>query len=100
MEKSFNFNNVKKRVFPVTMKNGKKYLVKMPEKETFQKLLDLKKSDESRVMEDLYKSVAAVISNNKQGKKVSPEELRGYSLEEIMEFIKGYVEFVKGTQES
>lgn len=98
MAKGFNFNKVQRRYYPVTLKDGKTYLVAMPEKRTFEKLQSLDTSDDADVMQELRKCVAEIISNNKQGKRVKPKEFIDYSLDEIMQFIHGYVDFIKGLE--
>ena len=70
MAKGYNFNKVQRRYYPVTLKDGKTYLVAMPEKRTFEKLQSLDTSDDADVMQELRKCVAEIISNNKQGRRV------------------------------
>ncbi len=96
MAKGFNFNKVQRKYYNVTLKNGKTYLVAMPEKATFETLLELKETAVEDVIDDLYKCVAEIISNNKQGYRVTVEEINTYSFDEIMQFIAGYTEFIKG----
>lgn len=98
MAKGFNFNKVQRRYYPVTLKDGKTHLVAMPEKRTFEKLQSLDTSDDADVMQELRKCVAEIISNNKQGRRVKPKEFIDYSLDEIMQFIHGYVDFIKGLE--
>ena len=49
-------------------------------------------------MQELRKCVAEIISNNKQGRRVKQKEFIDYSLDEIMQFIHGYVDFIKGLE--
>ena len=100
MANSFSFNKIKRKYFNVQLKNNKTYLVQMPEKGTFERLIELKNTvGEEDSVRELYNCVAMMISNNKQGYKVTAKDIAGYTIEEIMEFIKAYMGFVKGITE-
>lgn len=98
MAKSFNFNKLQRKYFNTTLKNGKTYMVCMPEKATFESLYGIKKMDanDGDAVNEVYKCVADIISNNKQGYKVTADDLKDYNFGEIMEYLNAYTDFVKG----
>ncbi len=101
MAKSFNFNKVPRKYFSTTLKNGKTYLVAMPKKDTFEALYEIKQVDaEDRdAVESIYETVAQIVSNNKQGYKVTTEDLKDYDFDEIKQYLEAYTDFVKGLPE-
>lgn len=96
MVNGFNFNKVQRRYFNVTLKNGKTYLVAMPEKATFETLVALESAAVEDVIDDLYECVAKIISNNKQGYRVKMDDIKEYNFDEIMQFIGAYTDFIQG----
>ena len=94
MAKVFNFNKIQRKYFNVTLKNGKTYLVQMPTKQTFESLTSMQEVKEEN-FDVLYEAVADMLSNNKQGYKVTKNDLEDYSVEDLIAFINAYVDFIK-----
>lgn len=82
------------------MKEGKKLLVKMPMKKTFEKISTMQDIDEDTDaalgIEAMAELVAEILSNNMQGQIVDKDYVNeNYDLEEMQLFIQEYFNFVK-----
>lgn len=103
---SFNFNKIKRTFFNVTLKDGTVLQVKMPTKNTFEKIRALNRLQEDKnaeigdVMDTMAGVMADCLSNNMNGVKVGAEMIaEEYDIEEMMAFIGEYYEkFVGGIQ--
>lgn len=102
---SFDFNKIDRSIFKVTMKDGKKLLVKMPMKKTFEKIAKIEEANaEEMTAEDaldiLGEFCSEILSNNLQKTKVSTKYITdNYNLEEMRELIASYMKFTKGVKE-
>ena len=86
--------------------------VGMPKKKVFHALLDMqdikdekdsaqtkkeKSEADRRIIDEMYRLVAKVLSNNLDGEKITTEWAEEqFSSEELKEFLEMYVKFVKG----
>lgn len=101
---SFDFNKIKRTFFNVTLKDGKKLIVKMPMKKTFEKMtvikdIDVNEMDPGDVIDTIGSLCAEILSNNMNTKKVTTEYVvENYDIEEMKAFIEGYYEFVGGVK--
>lgn len=103
---SFNFNQINRSFFNITMKNGKKLQVKMPKKSTFSKVTALQamKDDENTTVDDVMDTFAGIVaeclSNNLNNEHISAEEIAAdYDIEEMKVFIAEYYDnFIGGLQ--
>ena len=103
---SFNFNKIKRSFFNVTLKDGKQIQVKMPTKNTFEKVraLSALQQDENADVDDVIDTMAGVmadcLNNNLNDFKINQEEIAAeYDIEEMTAFIADYYEkFVGGIQ--
>ena len=102
---SFDFNNIKRSFFNVTLKDGRVLQVKMPKKKTFEKLGALQNIDENDVeIDDILDTFGALcaesLSNNLSGEVVTTEFMtENYDIEEMTEFVKQFYVFVGGVAE-
>lgn len=94
---SFNFNKIKRTFFNVTLKDGTVLQVKMPTKNTFEKVQALNRlqQDENADIGDVIDTMAGVmadcLSNNLNNQKITAEQIaEEYDIEEITEFIGEY----------
>lgn len=103
---AFNFNKIKRTFFNVTLKDGTTLQVKMPTKNTFEKVrvLNQLQQEESAEIGDVLDTLAGVmadcLSNNLNKIDVSEEQIAAdYDIEEMIAFISEYYEkFVGGLQ--
>ena len=103
---SFNFNNIKRTFFNVTLKDGTALQVKLRTMNTFGKFLALRtllvdeNADIGDVMDTMAGVMADCLSNNLNGVKIDQEQIAAeYDIEEITAFIGDYYEkFVGGIQ--
>lgn len=105
MNMSFSFNKVKRSFFTVELKtpdgeNGKKLIVKMPKKKTFEKINAIGDTD-NMSMDDAFDTmggiVSEILSNNMSGERVSTEYVtENYDIEEMYAFIDNFMDFVNG----
>lgn len=103
---SFNFNKIKRTFFNVTLKDGQEVQVKMPTKNTFEKVkaLTALQQDDDASVDDVIDTMAGVmadcLNNNLNGYKVDPDTIAAeYDIEEMTAFIADYYEkFVGGIQ--
>ena len=105
MNMSFSFNKVKRSFFTVELKapegeNGKRLIVKMPKKKTFEKINAIG-NIEDMTMDDAFDTlggiVSEILSNNMAGERVSSEYVtENYDIEEMSEFIDNFMNFVNG----
>lgn len=96
---SFDFNKFKKSFFTVDLKDGRKIVVKMPMKKTFEKITSLgeietEKMSAEDAMDILGRLCAEILSNNMNKEKVTGKYMtENYDMEEMSEFISKYYEF-------
>ena len=105
MNKSFSFNKFKRSFFTVELKapegeDGKKLVVKMPKKKTFEKLntigsLAKEDIDVNGAFDVMGGLMAEILSNNITGEKVSMDYItENYDIEEMYTFIDEFMDFV------
>lgn len=98
---SFSFNKMKRSFFTVELKDGRKLVVKMPKKSTFEKMsaleeLDTENTTVNDVMDTLGGVVAEFLSNNMNGERITADEItEDYDIEEMHELIEQYVAFTR-----
>lgn len=99
--RTFNFGKMKRSFFYITLKDGKGLVVNMPKKSTFEEMQKIGELNESELEDkDVYETLlglmAEILSNNKNKEKVTVSYLEksDYDVEEIIEFINAYSEFV------
>lgn len=106
-----NFQKAKRNYMVLTFEE-KTILVGMPKKKIFDMLLNMKeymkgdgepdkeieKEDRSReIIDDMYKLIAMILSNNMAGEQISVEWVEEQmEFGEIKEFLELYVKFCKG----
>ena len=105
VNKSFSFNKFKRSFFTVELKapegeDGKKLVVKMPKKKTFEKLntigsLAEEDIDVNGAFDVMGGLMAEILSNNITGEKVSMDYItENYDIEEMYTFIDEFMDFV------
>ena len=104
----FNCNKIKRTFWPFTMKDkiedgkivekGKEIVVRMPQKGVFEAIKALDGlGEDTQTIEDanaIYILLAAVLSNNMGGVKITAEDLADYDIEECTAILNAYMEFV------
>ena len=103
---SFDFNKIKRTFFNVTLKDGRKLVVKMPMKKTFEKISSLQEVDENEMsMDDALDTLgglcAEILSNNMTSEKVDTKYMTdNYDIEEMQLFIESYYNFAAGVKDN
>lgn len=103
---SFDFNKIQRSFFTVMLKDERKLVVKMPMKKTFEKITAIQEMDTEAMttddaMDTLGGIVAEALSNNMNKEKVSTKFITdNYDIEEMTEFIGGFMEFVNGAKKN
>lgn len=103
---TFNFNKVKRSFMTVTLKDGRKLIVKMPMKKTFEKITALQEVDvDSMSIDDAMDTLgglcAEILSHNMTGERVTAKEITDdYDTEEMEALIDAYMEFTTGVKEN
>jgi len=94
---SFDFSNIQKSKFNVTLKDGRQLIVCMPKKKTFEKvkiLQTMQENDDADVDDAMFTFagiIADALSNNINGETITAAEIADqYDLEEMKEFIVVY----------
>ncbi len=100
---SFDFNKIKRTFFNVTLKDGRKLVVKMPMKKTFEKVSALQEMNDETNIDDALDTIgglcAEILSHNMTGEKVTGEFMTdNYDLEEMQIFIEEYYNFTAGVK--
>ena len=100
---SFDFNKIKRSFFNVTLKDGRKLVVKMPMKKTFEKVSALQEIDDTATIDDALDTFgglcAEILSHNMTSEKVTEKYMTdNYDLEEMQVFIEEYYNFVAGVK--
>lgn len=103
--KSFSFNKFERSYFNVELKDGSEVFVKMPQKKTFERLVQVKAIDADTPFDKQLTALAGlcadIMSNNKTDKKVAADFLaKNYDFEELYAFMEAYVDFVRGAQDN
>ncbi len=100
-KKNFDFGKMQKSFITTKTKDGRTLVVNMPRKSTFEKMAAIQNMDEDDVSNDeaydgIVELMAEILSNNKNGDIVTTDEVaKDYDLEEMLEYIKKYGEFVQ-----
>lgn len=103
---TFDFNKVKRSFMTVTLKDGRKLIVKMPMKKTFEKMAALQEVDvDSTSIDDAMDTLgglcAEILSHNMTGERVTVKEITDdYDTEEMEALIDAYMEFATGVKEN
>lgn len=103
---TFDFNKVKRSFMTVTLKDGRKLIVKMPMKKTFEKMAALQEVDvDSMSIDDAMDTLgglcAEILSHNMTGERVTAQEITDdYDTEEMEALIDAYMEFATGVKEN
>lgn len=103
---SFDFNKIKRTFFNVTLKDGRKLVVKMPMKKTFEKISSLQEVDENEMsMDDALDTLgglcAEILSNNMTSERVDTAYMTdNYDIEEMQLFIESYYNFAAGVKDN
>lgn len=98
---SFSFNKIKRSFFTVELKDGRKLVVKMPKKKTFEKMnaleeIDTEHASVNDVIDTLAGVVAEFLSNNMNGERITADEIsEDYDLEEMNAIIEQYGAFTR-----
>ena len=100
---SFDFNKIKRTFFNVTLKDGRKLVVKMPMKKTFEKVSALQEMNDDTTIHDALDTIGGLcaenLSHNMTGEKVTGEFMTdNYDLEEMQIFIEEYYNFTAGVK--
>lgn len=102
MANSFDFNKIKRSFFTAQLKDGRKLLVKMPMKKTFEKMTSLNDMGDvspNEAMDELGGICAEILSNNMKGEPVSTGYMvDNYDTEEMTLFVEAYMDFVSGVK--
>lgn len=103
---SFDFNQIKRSFFRTTLKDGRKLVVKMPMKKTFQKLAGMAQKDVENMtaddgMDTMAGLCAEILSNNMNKEKVTAKYMSDdYDMEEMGEFLRHFMEFCNQTKDN
>lgn len=104
MGQAFDFNKIKKKTITVTLKDGQKLSVKMPQKQTFEKLAVMEQLAEDASSAEAFAALdgvlAEILSNNLMGLPISPAYVdEQFDFEEKIAFIQVYMNFVAEVQD-
>lgn len=97
----FDINKFERAIFSFTGKDEKLLLVKMPEKKVFDRMTNMQNLSNDTGYEELNdildNLISDILSNNKQGKAITPQAVRDmYDFEEKQEIVNQYMAFVTG----
>lgn len=106
MAKAFNFNTIKKEFFTVTLPDKKKttLMISTPTKEIMDDLENLKNGlkenpdveGNTQVLDDLYDTIARIMSRNKGGITVTKKDLESIlDVTDLIYFFNAYVSFIE-----
>lgn len=101
---TFDFNKVNRSFMTTTLKDGRKLIVKMPMKKTFEKMSALQEVDADNMsiddaMDTLGSLCAEILSHNMTGEKITAQEITdNYDTEEMSALIDKYMEFAGGVK--
>lgn len=97
------FRKAKKQIMIVTLPNDEKVLIRKPTKKIMDYLIGLsgqfEKLNEQDVGQEtldcIYDICAEIMSNNRQGKNISSDEISELlDIEDLIEFFQAYMEFI------
>lgn len=102
MAKSFDFNKIKPKTMNVTLSDENKTVISVmtPDKKLRDDLVTLFENvdefDEDEIDEGLYDLSARVMSRNKQGIKITSEQLKELypDQEYVIAFLNAYIDFI------
>lgn len=106
MGRSFDFNKIERKTINVTLPDGTLLLVRMPQKRVWEKFktfqnMDQEDTDVSEFFDTLDNIIAEILSENKQGKKITKEYVatcEELDFEAKMAFLEEYMDFVSSTE--
>lgn len=99
MAAAFDFNKIKPTFMSVTLTDGRKLLVGMPKKKTFERISALREMAsedyQGNLMEDLCELCAEILSNNQKKEPVTVAALEeNYEFDHLWALINAYVDFI------
>ncbi|MCH3961255.1 MAG: hypothetical protein LKF53_02700 [Solobacterium sp.] len=103
MAMSFNFNNIKRRYWKVTLKDNRSLTVKMPTKEVFDAMAKITGEQNSGLdidlqMDEIHSICCSIINNNMERVVLKRSDFDDYDLEESMSFITEFSTFISSLQ--
>lgn len=103
MARNFDFNKIKKQVFPVTLSDENKttIVLKTPSKALTEALQEIDEDvkalqdDDEEIVEELYLMSAQIMSHNMTNTVITVKQLKElYDIDDIMAFLDAYKSFI------
>lgn len=91
---------VRRRWFDLKLENGRVLQVKPPKIKVLRQLEETVKAPEGETIGQLLKAASRVLSNNRQGCKLSPEKLEEmFDLDELYDLLHAYMAWLSEEHE-
>lgn len=102
----YDMSKLKKRYFDIKLKNGRVINIETPKLKVLKKISSLSKIQDSgkltdEEINDLSEAVVLALNKNKQGYKITSKTIEEeWNIEEIMDFLNNYFEWVNDNMSS
>lgn len=95
----YDFTKPKQKTLPVKLKNGKFIVLLPPNGYVLETISQMQSADETEAVKNIYSVFQQILSQNKNGFKISRNDVLSYDVEEIQDFIANeYMDFVLSIQ--
>ena len=91
----YDFTKPKQKTLPVKLKNGKVIVLLPPNGYVLEAVSQMQSADETETIKSIYSVFQQLLNQNKNGFKISRNDVLSYDVEEIQDFIANeYMDFV------
>ena len=95
----YDFTKPKQKTLPVKLKNGKVIVLLPPNGYMLEAVSQMQSADETETIKSIYSVFQQLLNQNKNGFKISRNDVLIYDVEEIQDFIANeYMDFVLSIQ--
>lgn len=95
----YDFTKPKQKTLPVKLKNGKVIVLLPPNGYVLDAISEMQSADETEAVKNIYSVFQKLLNQNKNGFKISRNDVLSYDVEEIQDFIANeYMDFVLSIQ--
>ena len=95
----YDFTKPKQKTLPVKLKNGKMIVLLPPNGYVLEAISEMQAAEETEAVKNIYSVFQQLLNQNKNGFKISRNDVLSYDVEEIQDFIANeYMDFVLSIQ--
>lgn len=90
------FSSRKKKYYDLKLHDGTKLSLPTPTMKVFDSMFEIYKNSDSVDIDTMRQLLLEILSSNKQGIKITDEQIQAFDVEDLYELLMSYVKFVQG----